>query len=129
MTSSGETVTIETDWRPVLWSLLWAWSLSWIPSLVMALRTAGKSYTVADDAVTIRTGLVSKHTQHVELYRVRNVSSSESAIAGGKVVLAMHDGTSHMVGPIKNADQVGTRIRAAVTSARSSRNVQNREDL
>ncbi|MGP6177031.1 hypothetical protein ACTU6U_07000 [Microbacterium sp. A196] len=81
------------------------------------------------DALTIRTGMVTKSSQHVELYRVRDVSSSESAFTGGKVSLAMQDGTVHVAQPIQRADAVATRIRAMVNAAKSSRNVQHREDL
>ncbi len=129
MTNLGEPVSIEIDRKPVLWSLIWSWILIFIPTALYALRLAGLSYTLTDDSIIIRTGLMSKKTEHVELYRVRNVSTASSAFSGGKVVLAMQDGTTHTIAPIQDADATGTRIRAAVNSARSSRNVQNREDL
>lgn len=92
----------------MLWSLLWACMLAWIPSIIMTMRAVGKRYSLGDGALTFRTGLLSKKTEHVELYRVRNVSTSTSAFAGGNVVLGMQDGSSYSVGSIKDADQVGT---------------------
>lgn len=121
--------TITIDWRPVTWSLLWSWVLVFIPTAVLAARAASTSFTVADDAVTVRTGIITKKTEHVELYRVRDVSSSESAFAGGKVTLAMQDGAVQTLQPVRDAASVAASIRSMVNTSKAARNVQHREDL
>jgi len=95
----------------------------------MAIRVATTAYTLTGDALTIRRGAATKTSTHIELYRVRDVATTQSLLTGGKVALTMHDGSSHTVGPIKDADTVGVAIRAAVSRARASQNVQHREDL
>ncbi len=130
MSSMGEqNSAIVVDWRPVWWSLVWSWILIWIPSAILAVRTANTRITLGDGALTVRTGAASRSTTHVELYRVRTVAATDSIFGGGKVVLTMQDGTVHTVGPIKNADQVAGRVRAVINSDRDGRNIQYRENV
>lgn len=120
---------IPVDWRPVGWSLAWSWLLAFIPTAVIAIRVANSRFALTDDAVIVRTGLVTKKTEHVELYRVRDVAASENVFSGGRLALTLQDGTAQVVQPIKDADSVARQVRALVSSARDARNVQTRENL
>lgn len=120
---------VEMDWRPVWWSLVWSWVLMWIPTVLVGMKVASTSISLGDNSVQVRSGMVTKRTSHIDLYRVRDVSSSESTMAGGRVTLNMQDGTVHQLGPIRRPDAIAAALKRTVASERDRTNVQIRDDL
>ena len=120
---------VQIDWRPTAWSFAWSWILGFIPSIFVAIKAGTTRYSFDDGAFVARTGLVTKRTTMVDLYRVKTVSAVDSPLSGGSVTVTNQDGSGHRFGLVRYPDELARRIRGLAESTREGKDFKYRENF
>lgn len=104
---------ITKDIRPVIGSLAWSWLLAFIPTLIIWLSWTTIQFRVDGNSLEKKAGLLSKQTTNVDLSKVQTISTEESLLKGGTLVVHTNVGTESFA-PIKNPGDVATQLRQQV---------------
>lgn len=116
-------MTFIKDWRGLIPSLLWSWIICWIPSIWVAITIAMTHYRLHDSTLEWQHGVINQQHTMIDLYRVRNISSTINLISGGRVFITYDNGESLTLPYIKNANQVATQLREIVNEKRKEQGV------
>lgn len=122
-------MTFEKDWRGLVPSLLWSWVLGWFPSIWVAITIAMVQYHLHDSTLEYQHGVINQQHTMIDLYRVRNISSTVNLISGGRIFVTYDTGESVTLPYIKNAPQVAIQLREIVNVKRKEQGVQPIEFL
>jgi len=93
------------------------------------LRTANHRYTLTNQRLIEETGIVVKHVESVELYRVKDLSVSgtlaQTIFGRGRIVIQSTDSTcpTLLINAVANPKAVSNLVRDAVERCRSARGV------
>lgn len=119
----------EKDWRAIIPSLCWSWILCFIPSIPKAIDIATTDYQYNDGMLIFRHGLLTKKTETIDLYRVRNISSEESVFSGGKLFIIYANGEQKELPYIKNANKLVVSVRDNINQQREAKGIKPLEIL
>lgn len=120
---------IRKDYRPVWWSLVWSYLLLWVPTIVMGAAASSVKYEVTAGGFVARSGIFIKRAEVVELYRIKNLASVESAFGGGRVIIVNSDGSSHTYKYIREPDRVVLALREQIATSREDKKMSYRENI
>ena len=116
-------MTFQKDWRGLIPSLLWSWILGWIPSMYVAAQIAMTKYTLHDSTIEYRHGIINQQHTNIDLYRIRNISSTINLISGVRVFITYDNGENLTLPYIKNADSIANQLRSIVNAKRQEQGV------
>ena len=107
-------MNIEKDWRPTIWAAIWGAFLAWIPTAVVAIRTATNEVTYTGTNLAWKRGLITKHTENIDLRRARSVSVTDGFFTGGQLRITTTDNNLVVIPYIKNPADVARRLRESL---------------
>lgn len=105
---------IEKDWRPTIWAAIWGMILVWIPTAVVATKTATNEVTYSGTNLAWKRGLITKHVENIDLRRVRSVSVTDSFFTGGQLRITSTDQGEIVIPYVKNPADVARRLRESL---------------
>ena len=121
-------MNIETTPKPVKISLFWSWILLFLPSLALWFDYKSRQTRVEDGALILTTGSLSKTHKSVDLFRVKNVSATESPTGAGKITVTSSEGVD-TIPYVKDVEQTSRQLRKLVNEAREKHGVASRDDV
>lgn len=120
---------IETDYKAVVMSWFWSWMLWFIPTLVIWLAVKNTVYALDGNVLVNTTGVFTKQTKLIELFRVKTITATQGLFSGGVLTLEFQDGTLQTCKYVKNPSVVATGLRAIVESSKAGKDFKYRESF
>jgi len=79
---------IKTTYRPMWLSLIWRGLLSFIPTIVYAVRISTTKYSYNDSNLVIQTGVFTKRQNTIPFYRISDIQAQKNIFGYGKVTIS-----------------------------------------
>jgi len=117
---------IKTTYKPVWLSLTWSMLLSFIPTIVYAVRISTTKYSYNDSNLVIQTGVFTKQQNTIPFYRISDIQAQKNIFGYGKVTISDKMGVTTLRAIAKPLE-VAHSLRLVREQAQNQSNVVHNE--
>ncbi|EAC8464699.1 PH domain-containing protein [Listeria monocytogenes] len=114
---------IKPSYAGIIPSLLWSWILIFIPTIITAIKIAGTKYVISDTQLILSTGLINSKQESIDLYRIKVVTSNQTAFGYGNINIVDQDSMTYVLRYITDANDIANFIKEKSQNARKDQNI------